>query len=107
MGNYVRAIFFIVVVLFLIIFGIKNSQTVDLNYFGMKAIALPLYAVIFISILIGILGGMLVGFGGRMELKRRIRTLEKEGRVLEKKVTQGKESDRPMEHVPGDKEEEG
>jgi len=107
MGNYIRAIFFIVVVLFLITFGIKNSQTVDLNYFGMKAIAFPLYGLIFISILIGILGGMLVGFSGRIELKRRIRTLKKESRVLEKEVPQGKESDRPMEHVPGDKEEEG
>lgn len=100
MGNYVRAIFLIVVVLFLISFGIKNSQTVDLNYLGMKAISLPLYALIFISVLMGILGGMSVGLGRRMELKRRIRSLEK-GSAREK------EPDRSPEPVTGDAEGEG
>jgi uncharacterized integral membrane protein len=89
MGVYVKWIILIVVLLFFITFGVKNSQPINLNYyFNIQNLELPIYGLAYISILIGILVGMLVGFLSRLSLQRRLRNLEKENQGLRGKVAE-------------------
>jgi uncharacterized integral membrane protein len=89
MGVYVKWIILIVVLLFFITFGVKNSQPINLNYyFNIQNLELPIYGLAYISILIGILVGMLVGFLFRLSLQRRLRSLEKENQELGGKVAE-------------------
>ena len=99
MGMYVKWIVIIIVLLFFITFGVKNSQPVYLNYyFNMESVELPLYGLAFICILLGILIGMIVGVVSRFTLKGRLRTLEKENKGLREKVTEA-ERERESESV--------
>lgn len=83
MGNYVKWIIIIIVLLFFITFGVKNSQTVYLNYYlGIEGVELPLYGLVFISILLGIVAGMIIGVTDRLMLKRKVKDLAREIREL-------------------------
>ena len=83
MGNYVKAIVLIVVLLFFITFGVKNSQSVQLSYyFNMLNAELPLYGVAYISIVIGILIGLAVGLRNRFKLRKELKDLDKEYKEL-------------------------
>ena len=87
MGSYVKAIILILVLMFLITFGLKNSQTVLLSYyFGVVDIGTPLYALVYLSVVIGILVGMMVGLQTRLTLRRRVKILERENVELKEKV---------------------
>jgi uncharacterized integral membrane protein len=87
MGSYFKAIILILVLLFLITFGVKNSQTVLLSYyFGVVDIGIPLYALVYLSVVIGILVGMIVGLQTRLTLRRRVKILERENIDLKEKV---------------------
>jgi len=86
MGTYVKWIIIIIILLFFITFGVKNSQTVYLNYyFDIEAVELPLYGLVFISILLGIAAGMLIGLMDRLMLKRKVRSLAAEVRKLQER----------------------
>lgn len=87
MGVYIKWVILIIVLLFFITFGVKNSDPVYLNYyFDIANLALPLYALVYISILVGIFIGMLVGILSRLSLGQKVRRLEKENRQLSEQV---------------------
>ena len=87
MGVYIKWVILIIVLLFFITFGVKNSDPVYLNYyFDIANLALPLYALAYISILVGIFIGMLVGILSRFSLGRKVRSLEKENKQLHETV---------------------
>ena len=87
MGSYFKAIILILVLLFLVTFGVKNSQTVQLSYyFGAGDIGMPLYALVYLSGVIGILVGMIIGLKTRLTLRRRVKMLERENIDLKEKV---------------------
>jgi uncharacterized integral membrane protein len=84
---YLKWVILIVVLLFFITFGLKNSQPVYTNYyFNIKSLDLPSYAMVFITILVGIFVGMIVGILSGLNLGRRVRILEKENRQLRETV---------------------
>jgi uncharacterized integral membrane protein len=87
MGSYFKAIILILVLMFLITFGVKNSQTVLLSYyFGVVDIGTPLYALVYFSVVIGIFVGMVIGLQTRLTLRRRVKILERENIDLKEKV---------------------
>lgn len=87
MGTYGKWILIIILLLFFITFGVKNSQTVSLNYcFDIAGIELPLYGLVFLSILLGIAAGMIIGITDRLALKRKVKDLSREGRELREKA---------------------
>ena len=87
MGVYVKWVILIIILLFFITFGVKNSQPVYLNYyFNMENLELPLYALAYIGILVGIFIGMIVGILSRLSLGRKVKTLEKENKQLRETV---------------------
>jgi uncharacterized integral membrane protein len=94
MGTYVKWILIIIVLLFFITFGVKNSQSVSLNYYlDIEGIVLPLYGLVFISILLGIFAGIIIGVADRLALKKKVRELGKENRTLQEEIARVKTSD--------------
>ncbi|UCG64707.1 MAG: DUF1049 domain-containing protein [Deltaproteobacteria bacterium] len=111
MGSYVKGIILIIVLLFLVTFGVKNSQPIQLYYhLNFETGCFPLYALAYISIVIGIVIGMLVGIYARIDLRRRIRRLQRENkelkeRVEEKVVEEEKEEEAPVTAPAVEREE--
>jgi uncharacterized integral membrane protein len=97
MGSYAKAIFLMIILAFLVTFGIKNSQAVQLSYyFQAQAWSLPLYAVVYASVVIGVLMGMVLGLSKRMGLRKTIRSLDKENRKLKDTVGREESEERPL-----------
>jgi uncharacterized integral membrane protein len=85
---YVKWIILIIVLLFFITFGVKNSAPVYLNYyFDLQYIELPLYGLVYIAILLGIFIGMIVGVFDRLNLRKTVKRLEKEKKELHQNLT--------------------
>ena len=94
MGTYVKWILIIIILLFFITFGVKNSQSVSLNYYlDIEGIVLPLYGLVFISILLGIFAGIIIGVTDRLALKKKVREMGKENRTLQEEIARVKASD--------------
>lgn len=107
MGSYFKAVLLLIVLVALVTFGIQNNETLKLHYyFGMSSMPLPIYGILYASILLGIFIGMLIGVSTRFGQRQKIKALEKENRDLESKVLEQKppesleEKTREME-LPG------
>jgi putative membrane protein len=94
MGTYAKWIILIIILLFFITFGVKNNQPVSLNYYlNIGTGELPLYGVIFISILVGIFIGMIMGLRSRLNLRKTVKNLQMENRELKEKAMEEKEEE--------------
>ena len=94
MGTYLKWVMIIIILLFFITFGVKNSQSVSLNYyFDIEGIILPLYGLVFISILLGIAAGMMIGITDRLALKKKLRDAAEENRSLQDEIARPKVSE--------------
>ena len=103
MKNYIKAVFLIAVLLFLVTFGIKNNQPVRLNYyFEWHTIDFPLYILAYASVIIGIFIGMLIGINNRFKQRRKIIILEKSNNELKSKA----EKEKKEEPAPDDQKVE-
>jgi uncharacterized integral membrane protein len=92
MGNYLKVIILVIILLFLITFGVKNSHPIQLSYyFNIPTIDIPLYALAYLSVVIGIFIGMIIGISRRLSLRRAVKSSQREIRELEKRVTEEKE----------------
>jgi len=90
--TYVKSIILIIVLLFLITFGVKNNQPASLNYyFNITTGAIPLYGIVYISIIIGVVIGMIVGIFSRFTLQGKVRTLQSEVKELKERAVEEKE----------------
>jgi uncharacterized integral membrane protein len=89
MGSYIKTILILIVLVFLVTFGIKNNETMTLHfYFQLQSMPIPVYAVVYGSLLIGIFIGMIVGISARFSQRKKIRQLQKENRNLKNKVAE-------------------
>jgi uncharacterized integral membrane protein len=101
MKGYIKSIILIIVLLFLVTFGVKNSQPVQLYYYlKFETGAFPLYGLVYISIVIGIVIGMLVGVYDRFDLRRRVKRLERENKELKERVVEEEEGEGPLAPAP-------
>ena len=92
MGSYVKGIIFIILLLFFITFGVKNSQPIQLNYFlETLNVTFPLYGIIYIAILVGIFIGMAMGFTSRLNLRKTIKSMQNEKREIKETIQEEKE----------------
>jgi len=96
MGSKIKYAIYVIIIFFLASFGAKNSQPVQLQYyFNLLNIEIPLYGLIFISILIGIGIGFLMGFISNLHQRKTIKALERENKELNEKVKHEKETEHP------------
>ena len=92
MARYIKSIIMIIILLFLVTFGVKNSQPIQIYYYlNFQTGAFPLYVLVYLCIVIGIVVGMIVGIYDRIDLRRRVKRLERENRELKEKVEEGVE----------------
>jgi len=87
MGSYFKALLLLIVLVVLVTFGIQNLEEVKLHYYlGMHSMPIPIYGIVYASILVGIFIGMIVGISTRLGQRKRIKQLQKENRGLKDKV---------------------
>jgi uncharacterized integral membrane protein len=97
MRTYLKAIVLVVVLLFLTTFGIKNNHPLQLYYyFNIETLRIPLYGVVYISIIIGIVIGMLVGISARFSLSGKVKALQKEINELQEKAVEERKEEDPQ-----------
>jgi len=95
---YVKSIILIIVLLFLITFGVKNNQPTLLNYyFSITAGTIPLYSIVYISIIIGIIIGMIVGVSNRISLRKKVKRVQRENRELRENVEEERKEEEEEE----------
>lgn len=107
MGSYFKAILLLIVLVALVTFGIQNNETLKLHYyFGLSSMPIPIYGIVYASILVGIFIGMLVGISSRFSQRMRIRQLQKENRNLKEKAGEP-EAQEPIKEETAVVEKEG
>jgi len=89
MGSYIKALLLLIVLVVLVTFGIKNNETMILRfYFQLSSMPIPVYAVVYGSLIVGVFIGMIVGISGRFSQRKKIKQLQKENRTLRDKVAE-------------------
>ena len=89
MARYIKSVIMIIILLFLVTFGVKNSQPMQIYYYlNFETGVFPLYGLVYLCIVIGIVIGMIVGIYDRIDLRRRVKKLERENRELKEKVAE-------------------
>ena len=92
MGSYIKALLLLIVLVVLVTFGIKNNETMTLHfYFQASSMPIPVYAVVYGSLIVGIFVGMIVGINARFAQRKKLKELQKENRDLKAKVEQAPE----------------
>ena len=108
MGKYIKSIILIIVLLFLVTFGVKNSHPTQLRYyFDLVSVDIPLYGVVYLAIVMGIIIGMFVGIYDQIALRGRVRRLQRENRELKEKVVEQEKKQEETAVAPREKEEQG
>jgi len=87
-ARYIKSIIMVIILLFLVTFGVKNSQPIQIYYLDFQTGAFPLYGLVYLCIVIGIVIGMIVGIYDRIDLRRRVKRLERENRELKEKIVE-------------------
>jgi uncharacterized integral membrane protein len=88
-ARYIKSIIMIIILLFLVTFGVKNSQSIQIYYYlNFQTRAFPLYVLVYLCVVIGIVIGMIVGIYDRIDLRRRVKRLQRENRELKEKVVE-------------------
>ncbi len=94
MKSYLKALFLIIILLFLVTFGIRNNQLIQLNYyFDFRTADFPLYLLVYGCATIGIFIGMLIGIASRLHQRKKIKILTKLNSELKAKSDREKEDD--------------
>jgi putative membrane protein len=98
----------LVVVFLLVVFAIANMQAVAVSFYFYKTPAIPLFVIIFISVLVGVMLAWLLVIGEQLSLRgkvrakdKRIKELEKELEEVEKRLAKVS----PQEEIPEEKKE--
>ncbi|MEJ2728594.1 MAG: LapA family protein [Deltaproteobacteria bacterium] len=100
MGSYIKALLLLIVLVVLVTFGIKNNETMVLHfYFQYKSIPIPVYAVVYGSLIIGVLIGMIVGINARFTHRKKIKQLQKENRDLKDKIEKSAADEKTAEET--------
>lgn len=76
MRNLLNTIFVVVIILFFVTFSLSNSQSIQLNFFGILVSPIPISLLILISFLVGIVLGSILDVVERFSLKKEIKKLK-------------------------------
>ena len=87
MKSYIKAAGLIIILLFLVTFGIKNNHMIQLSYYmGYRSIDFPLYLLAYGCVVIGIFVGMLIGITNRFSQRKKVKVLTKLNNELKAKI---------------------
>ena len=80
MRNFFNTVFFTLIILFFVTFSLSNSQSIQLNFFGLLLRPIPVSLLVLIPFLAGIVLGSVLDLAERISLRREIKRLRKEYR---------------------------
>ena len=83
MRTLITTIGFILVMVLLITFSVKNSHHVELTYFGLN-VSCPAYLLVLIPFFLGVICGNMLDIVKRFKLKNEIRRLRRELEKIER-----------------------
>ncbi|KPJ62015.1 MAG: hypothetical protein AMJ42_00340 [Deltaproteobacteria bacterium DG_8] len=86
MRNFLNTVFFALIILFFVTFSLSNSQSIQLNYFGILLRPVPISLLVLIPFLVGIVLGSFLDLAERFSLKREVKRLEKELKEFKEKT---------------------
>ena len=97
MKSYIKAAGLIIILLFLVTFGIKNNHIIQLNYFfEYRTVEFPLYLLAYGCAVLGIFVGMLIGITNRFHQRKKVKVLTKLNNELKTKIEkQTPEAEKP------------
>jgi uncharacterized integral membrane protein len=97
MKSYIKAAGLIIILLFLVTFGIKNNYNIQLNYFfEYRTVEFPLYLLAYGCAVLGIFVGMLIGITNRFHQRKKVKVLTKLNNELKTKIEkQTPEAEKP------------
>jgi len=78
MRNFLNTLFFALIILFFVTFSLSNSQSIQLNFFGLLLRPIPISLLILIPFLVGIVLGSFLDLAERFSLRREVKRLKKE-----------------------------
>src|SRR4051794_8925517 len=92
----------VVLVLLLSTFGIQNPIPVNIRFLGLQTGSVPLYIVVLLSTLIGVLVAVLLALPGRVQRRLELRRSRQRVADLERELTATKAQLPPpvMKHLP-------
>ncbi len=91
MKSYFKALGLIIILLFLVTFGINNNQLIQLKYyFEYRSADFPLYLLAYACATIGVFIGMLIGLVNRFHQRKKIKMLTKLNNELKAKAEKEK-----------------
>ena len=86
MKFFLYLLLFIVIAVFGLTFALKNPESVDLYYYPDLVVTGPMYAVLLVTLSIGVLIGLVVMWGAALRWKWELSRVRKEKRKLEQEV---------------------
>jgi len=108
MGSYIKGIVLAFILLFLTTFGVRNNQMVQINYYTDKlTYEIPLYGLVYISLILGFLGGIFFGLSKRFSQMRTLKALHKENKELKAKIPEEPQEQAVSEAKPAGQTEPG
>jgi len=78
MRNFLNTVFFALIILFFVLFSLSNSQSIQLNFFGLVLRPIPISLLVLIPFLAGVVLGSILDLAERFSLKREVKRLKKE-----------------------------
>jgi uncharacterized integral membrane protein len=105
MGSYIKAFFLIIALVVLVTFGIKNNETMILHFYSeMSSMPIPVWVVVYGSLIVGVFIGMIVGISVRFAQRKKLKELHKVNRDLKAKVAEAPDEKSVVESVADEKE---
>jgi len=83
MRNFLNTVFFALIILFFVSFSLSNSQSIQLNFFGLLLRPIPISLLVLIPFLAGVVLGSFLDLTERLSLKREVKRLKKELKELQ------------------------
>ena len=85
MRNFLNTVFFALIILFFVTFSLSNSQSFQLNFFGLLLRPIPISLLVLIPFLVGVVLGSFLDLAERLSLKREVKRLRREFKEIEEK----------------------
>ena len=83
MRNFLNTVFFALIILFFVSFSLSNSQSIQLNFFGLLLRPIAISLLVLIPFLAGVVLGSFLDLTERLSLKREVKRLKKELKELQ------------------------
>ncbi len=99
-----RLLFGLIIIFLLVAFSIRNMLPVQLDFYFYKTPPVPLFVIIFLSLLLGVAAAWILVIGEQVRMRNELRKKNKRIKELEKQIEAYETS--KIEETPGEVKDE-